>query len=372
MYIILHTAYKEYTLKVLITGDIHNGYGSDKRSLWAMKVIREYAKRNKNPYVLVLGDLFDNRESLRIDTISEVAQFFKEADEVNEQGWIIFPGNHDMFLRNSWETNSLQFLSDHANIIEKIQKFDLDGRTFWVIPFIHNEEIYMKKVAEVNDLASPDDILLTHVGVNGAVMNQCFLLKNWNIVNFKDTKFKYVFTGHFHNHQVIGGRVIYPGSPVAFRFDEGLVEHGFIELDTTTGNWKFVSTRITADQYGWDAPPDYVTIFDEDLADPDIKDVIKNNNVRVSLTKSHTQNELEDLRKELETHEVSKIVWHKQKEDVVELKLDASQVIQKGILEAYFEHDQPDGINKELLLKLDEEISNTAEEIMLQEEETED
>lgn len=360
-------------MRVLITGDIHNGYGSDKRSLWAMKLIREYAKKNDIPYVLVLGDLFDNRESLRIDVISDISQFFKETDEVYEQGWIAFPGNHDMFLRNSWDVNSLQFLTSHINVIQKIQKFELDKRTFWVVPFIHSEEIYMKKIVEVNKLASPDDILLTHIGVNGAVMNQCFLLKNWNIVQFNDTKFKYVFTGHFHNHQVIKDRVIYPGSPIAFRFDEGLVDHGFIELDITNATWKFIASRPLAEEYGWEAPSDYVTILDEDLSDPNIKDIVKNNNVRVALTKDYTQNELDDFRKSLEDNKATKVAWYKKKEKEKEtLKIDVAQVVQKGILEAYFEHDKPEGINKELLLKLDEEITNIADEIMLQEEEVED
>lgn len=355
-------------MKTLITGDIHNGYGSDKRSLWSMKLMREYADRNKVPHVMVLGDLFDNREALRIDTISDVAQFFKEADTVYNQGWIIFPGNHDMFLRNSWTVNSLQFLEHHTNVIQKIQKFDLDGRTFWVIPFIHNEEVYMKAVAAVSKQASSEDILLTHIGVSGAVMNQCFLLKNWNIVQFKDTVFKYVFTGHFHNHQVIDNKVIYPGSPVAFRFDEGLVDHGFIELDIPTGDWKFISSRKLAIEYGWDTPPDFITITDEDLTDPDIAEIVEHNNVRIALTKSYTQNELETFRKDLESHDVSKVVWYKKKEEQEEIKLDPSQIIQKGILEAYYEHDNPAEISKELLLKLDEEIIEIADEIMSQEE----
>lgn len=354
-------------MKVILTADIHNGYGQDGRAIWSMKVIREYAKNNNIEHIIVLGDLFDDRESLRIDTISEVSLFFKEAANTYNQGWTMFPGNHDMFLRNSWKINSLQFLENYVNLIQSVSKFVLDGKTFWVLPFIHHEDIYMKAVNELSNKATNDDILLTHVGVRGATMNQCFLLKNWNIVTFEKTNFKRVFTGHFHNHQTIG-KVTYPGSPIAFRFDEGLVDHGFIVYDIQANSFEFIDTRKEAAKLGWEAPADFITIVDDtDLSN--FTDIIKNNNVKVTLTKEYTQNELAKFREKLEGLNATKIVWCKQKEEEVaaqNIGIDTDQ--KKNILEVYYDADMPAEINKKLLLKLDDIISAEAEEVALSKE----
>lgn len=354
-------------MKCLITGDIHNGHNSSGDSIWAMKVIREYAKNNGIDHVLVLGDLFDRRDVLQIDVMSEVHEFFRAVAEDYNQGWTIFPGNHDMFLKNSWDVNSLQFLTSYVNLIQDISKFELDGRTFWVLPFVHHEKVYMDIVAELAEKAGPEDVLLTHVGVHGAVMNQCFLLRNWNIVTFNDTKFKRVFTGHFHNHQSINdGKVIYPGSPVAFNFDEGLVDHGFIEYDIGADKWEFINARDISDGLGWESPPDYVTITDEDdVKSDEIKSLIENNNVKVSLTKEYTHNELVEKKKELEDAGINSLKWQKHKIEKIEtLDVDLSDTSEKSMMESFLEYDKPSDVNNKLILKLDNIICSKAEEII--------
>jgi len=359
--------------KILITGDIHNGHESQGRSMFAMKVIREYAKNNGNDTVVVLGDLFDNRESIKIDVISEVSTFFNSAKNVYNQNWIIFPGNHDMFLRNSWDINSLSFLHSDANVVSKTVKFKIDDQTFWILPFIHHEDVYMDAVKQINDQASEDDVLLTHIGVNSAIMNECFLLKNWNTVSFIGTKFKRVFTGHFHNHQTIDDRVTYPGSPIAFRFDEGLVEHGFLEYDIDNNKFEFIKTLEQASKFGFKAPPDYITILDDDididnlqLKDQD-SNLISNNNIRVSLGRDYTSNELSTIRALLlDKYNANRVVWHKSKkkeDDEVPDNLNAELTSGKPILEVFYEHDKPDGIDKVLLMKLDSMIVEAAERV---------
>lgn len=348
-------------MKVLITADIHNGHRTGD-SLWAMKVIREYAHKNNIDYILALGDVFDNRESLYISTISEVYEFFKEAAEKYDQGWLIFPGNHDMFLRNSWKVNSLQFLDHYTNIASDISYFNMGGRKFWILPFIHHETTYMQVVDEINSKATEEDIMLTHIGVSGAVMNQCFLHKNWGIVTYKDTKFAKVFAGHFHIHQETDN-VVYPGSPIAFNFDEGLADHGFLEYDIKNNDYKFIDTRKTAREWGWEEPPDFVILTDElDLKSDEIKGIIKGNNVKVVLTKEHTQNELSDLRGHLEESGSNKVAWQKKKEDISLDDATAEEITTKSVMETFFEKDNPAGYHKELLLKLDKIICKDAEE----------
>ena len=66
------------------------------------------------------------------------------------------------------DANVAAFLNEHfvSIKVDREERPDLD-------------DIYMKAVNELSTKASSDDILLTHVGVRGATMNQSFLLKNW-------------------------------------------------------------------------------------------------------------------------------------------------------------------------------------------------
>ena len=217
--------------KILITADVHFGLsGKLDDILWAMRTMREYAHNHKISTVCVLGDLFHDRESLNIEALSKSYQFFEEAHSKYNQNWIVFPGNHDMYLRNNWEINSLQTLERVAQVVEDIKLIKIDGRRFWIVPFVHYESVYMKILKAIEEKWKPGDVLLTHVGVNNATLNECYLLKHWSIVDFDQSKFDRVFTGHFHCHQNVGANqnVWYPGSPIPFRFDEGMVPHGFL------------------------------------------------------------------------------------------------------------------------------------------------
>ena len=219
--------------KIAITADIHFGVpGRLADTIWGCKVLREYCRAAEIDTVVVLGDLFHDRRALDIETLSHVALFFEETSESPyDQRWIVFPGNHDMFLRHSWQINSLQILRRHLTVIEDLKILQLDDVRFWVLPFITHEKSYKRVLSRIYKQARPEDYLLTHIGVCNAVMNTCFLLQNWSVITFQDAPFKGVYAGHFHNKQQIGDNVWYPGSLIPFKFDEGDVAHGFYCLE---------------------------------------------------------------------------------------------------------------------------------------------
>jgi len=153
----------------------------------------------------------------------------------------------------------------------------------------------MEVINKINLKASKEDVLITHIGVNGATLNECFLLKNWNIVDFKDTIFKKIFTGHFHCYQSLDDRVYYPGSPIPFKFDEGVVDHGFIIYDTEDNSINFIKIREVAKEFSNYLPPDFITILDVDLDKN--KHWCKGNNVKLIITEDKTSNEIMEMKK---------------------------------------------------------------------------
>lgn len=310
--------------KFIILADVHLGVqGRLQDTLWALRVTREYAKRNSIKYVYVAGDLFHDRKSLDIDVLNAGYCFFKETRQEYDQEWVTSPGNHDMFLKHSWDVNSLIPMSDHLTVINDVKILKFDDVRFWVVPFIYFERAYMRVIDKISEQCQPGDNLLTHVGVRGAELNSCFLLKDWSIVDFENTPFERVYTGHFHTHQKVGKKVWYPGSLIPFKFDEGDVDHGFLVYDTEKRDHVFKNIWDLGAKYfpTESAPPQYHTFLDEFLLDKEPDDV-KNCVVRIMATRDHTADEKSQTKNRLMSMGARSVRWMKFKEKAITPKAD--------------------------------------------------
>jgi hypothetical protein len=283
--------------------------------------MREYCKNFGIDTVLVLGDLYHNRQAIEIDVNSAAFQFFEETKEEYKQNWIVFPGNHDMFLRHSWDINSLTALRKHMTVIEDVSILQLDNRRFWIVPFITYEKSYMRVISKIvnhKEFRPNEDSLLTHIGVRGATLNTCFLLKDWSIIDFKYAPFHRVYTGHFHSKQQIGENIWYPGSPIPFKFDEGDVPHGFYDYDLEEDTHKFINIWKAGAKFlpNSSPPPQFITISDEDVYNKSDIDV-DNCMTRVALHRDYTADEKMAIKKKLLAMGARDVRWMdvKQKEN---------------------------------------------------------
>ena len=287
--------------KVLMLADAHIGVPNRTSDIfWALRCAREYAKQNSIDTVLVLGDLFHDRQAIGVDTMCSAHNFLSDTKHKYGQNWVVFPGNHDMFLKHSWEVNSLIPFSGLITLINGIKCLKIEEVNFWILPFISSESAYMNVLSKLETKIGPDDVLLTHIGVRNASLNTCFLLDHWTVVDFSESKFKQVYTGHFHNYQQVGNNVWYPGSLIPFNFSEGDVEHGFLEYDLDTRTHKFVDIwECGADYFPEEAaPPQYNTLHDSLLAEKGSADVA-GRALRVALTRDYTANEQAEMRAKL-------------------------------------------------------------------------
>jgi len=288
--------------RIGITADIHFGVpGRTEDILWACRTMREYCTQYGIDTMLVLGDLYHNRQVIEIDINSQVCRFFEETKEEYNQNWIVFPGNHDMFLRHSWNVNSLTALRRHLTVIEDVKILQLEDRRFWILPFITHEKAYMrvlKAIVKHPEFRPNEDNLLTHIGIRGATLNTCFLLKDWSVIDFERFPFHRVYTGHFHSKQQIGENVWYPGSPIPFKFDEGDVSHGFYVYDLEADSHKFINIWKAGAKFFPDEipPPQFMTIPDSSLND---ELIVKDCMVRVSLSRDYTIDEKTSIKEKL-------------------------------------------------------------------------
>jgi DNA repair exonuclease SbcCD nuclease subunit len=346
-------------MKLIITADIHIGVpGKLEDIMWALERVRQHCIVNEIKHWINLGDLFHDREVINIRDLYTINKFF---EQLKKDGitFYTFPGNHDMFLRNSWDINSIAPLGNVIKSYDKISQLKLGGIRFWILPFIHYETKYMEALAKLEKVHKPGDVLLTHIGVKSSILNSCFLLKSWSLVNFEQSAFDRVYTGHYHIHQQVGHNVWYPGDLIPFKQDEGDVDHGFFVFDTDTRTHEFVSIWAGADLEDKATPPQFRTIDDSILLLLRPEDV-KNNIVRIELTKEYTHDAKIEIKTHLESLGARDVRWmgatSKEAKESVELgkaaTTNATDLFNKCVEE---DEDGTKELDKVLLLQLNAE-----------------
>lgn len=347
--------------KVIITADIHLGIANRTNDImWALNNIQRYAIENNIDTVLVLGDLFHDRFSLDIEVLSVAHKFFKKCRELGQQ-WIVFPGNHDMYLKYSWDINSLECLDGLITLIDSVKLLRINGYRYWVVPFIFHENAYLKVINHISEYCEEGDQLLTHIGINSAVLNVCFQLEHWKMINLESTPFSKIWTGHFHVHQDVG-KVTYPGGPIPFKFDEGNVDHGFIVYEHGSETYEFVNLF----EYGHEPrPPMFLTVAEQDINNL-TQDEVSNNNIRIAFTDNCTESEKDSALKLLSDRGARSVRPIMPKPNL-ELKKANEFNINSGYdLFANWldlESDNIGNLNRNLLLSLNQEIVLESDDI---------
>lgn len=356
--------------KILMTADNHFGVpGRLNDILWSKRVMREYAHRHDIDLTLGLGDLFHDRSSLSIDALCACCDYYEETRDKYNQREVWFVGNHDMFLKHSWNINSLRPMRGLVEVIDTVKILEIEGVRFWILPFIHFESAYMKVLARIEAQYQPGDVLLTHVGTFGATKNICFLLKDWNQVSFDSSPFDQVYTGHFHIPQQVGRNVWYPGSPIPFKADEGDCQHGFLVYDLEKRTHEFKDIWELGKLYFPDEapPPNYITIPEESINNIE-PDIALNNILRVAATREYTPNETKAIEDHLKKLGARSVRWVNiaGEEEVKKMRLDLEESDRRDMFELWLDADKDtvtdSNLNLALLRQLNSDVVKEADE----------
>ena len=335
--------------KIVLTGDVHVGLTLDD-NMWSLRTIRDYMANNNIKNCCVLGDLFHDRFKTTHDASTQSYAFFKEIKAKYNQNWLTFPGNHDMALKNSWDVTSLRQFSDVMDVRHTVEFLTIDDQRYIIIPFVHLEDSYMKLVKAILKKAKDTDIILTHIGVKGATLNECFLLKNWSVVDFSNIVQK-VYTGHFHCHQQIGENLWYPGSPIPFRYDEGVVDHGFLVYDTDTKTHEFIKIFDIGDQLT--RPPDFITMMDDSITYT--SEICDKNNIRIILNRDYAREELLQMREKLIEAGAKSVAWLRTRTEEISVDNDVS-VGKVDLFQMWLDNDKPKHLDLEYVKEINEQV----------------
>ena len=272
--------------KIAILTDLHFGY---KEGTSQSKSMYQYIKsclneiKNQNiDSVFILGDLFDNRESINFLTIKNTYENFIQPIIDNNLKVYIIAGNHDCYYKNTNEVYSVELLFKHIKNLHLVKNYGeeiiLNNTNILLMPWI-NSENYETNMKIIND--SNSDYLMGHFEINGFTMVRGIKCSN-GISQDIFNKFKKVFSGHFHLRES-KGNITYIGTPYEKDWNDHCSPKGYTILDLENGNIEFINNEnnyFVTIEYNENA-----TIDEKTLENKEIKLIINNINKQSDLDK---------------------------------------------------------------------------------------
>lgn len=236
-------------MKLAILGDTHFGMRSDNVTfhhhykMFYENVFFPYLEDNKIKTVIQLGDLFDRRKFVNYRTLHLSKQYFfnRFSKAFNPIRMHTFPGNHDIFYRNTVEVNSIQLvLSEYIthgfiHVYSKPQTVEFDGLMVDFIPWIckDNEQQIKDFMAQ-----SKSQVCFGHFEVQGFEMEKGHICVE-GMLREDLAKYEMVISGHFH-HKSSDGHIFFVGAPGEMTWADYNDSRGFHIFDTDTRELEFI------------------------------------------------------------------------------------------------------------------------------------
>jgi len=239
-------------MKIVLISDIHFGIKkSDKIFLenqlnFFKNELIPYMQNNNLTTMAILGDLFDTRNSLNSYMKSEVYKLFEYINDQKIKVYI-FPGNHDIYFRNTINVHSLDFLKKFENVtvIEDIELRTIENRQILFVPWRVDYNDFKRRVANKNFHC---DICLGHFDIIGFPYNNHQICEDGIETNILLNNYSLTFSGHFHKRNVykLGNEeVIMIGSPFQQNRGDKNDERGFCVLNLEDLKYEFINSKET-------------------------------------------------------------------------------------------------------------------------------
>lgn len=260
-------------MKVALISDLHFGikksdlkFQKSQLAFFEKQLVEELKMRDIKD-IFVLGDVFDTRQAVNVQTNNTVLKLFKDTFKDFDIKMIV--GNHDLYYTDTTEVNSLKQLDllPNVTVYEKPETLDIGGHYVTFLPWITDYK---------NVEFEPSEFCFAHMDVAGFMMDKYNMCSNGVSVKKLAENFMHVYTGHFHTRskKMIGNCDIqYIGSPYQLtRIDAGQ-DRGCTILDLDTNETELIVNEKSIK---------YVKITYPDVPE-NIEDVVSNNIVDIDI-----------------------------------------------------------------------------------------
>jgi len=273
---------------VAIFSDLHLGvYGNsekwhDTALKWTDWIINELNQK-KIKDILFLGDFFDNRTEISVQTIHIASQIIENFKNFN---LFMIIGNHDAYYKNRSDVHSLGLVRGYDNItlIDKNLEFEAFNKRFLMVPWNNN---------------IPDnsyDYIFGHFEIQTFKMNNYTVCNHGlNPLHMLSNATNAIFSGHFHNRnskKYKEGNIHYVGSCFPLDFSDEANIKGYHILDVESGSLDFFKNEVS---------PQFVKTYISKIKSLDV-DSIKNNIVKLVVDE-----EVDDVKLEKVTNLLNKL-----------------------------------------------------------------
>jgi DNA repair exonuclease SbcCD nuclease subunit len=273
---------------VAIFSDLHLGvYGNsekwhDTALKWTDWIINELNQK-KIKDILFLGDFFDNRTEISVQTIHIASQIIEKFKNFN---LFMIIGNHDAYYKNRSDVHSLGLVRGYNNItlIDKNLEFEAFNKRFLMVPWNNN---------------IPDnsyDYIFGHFEIQTFKMNNYTVCNHGlNPLDMLSNGANAIFSGHFHNRnskKYKEGNIHYVGSCFPLDFSDEANIKGYHILDVENGSLNFFENEVS---------PRFIKTYISKIKSLDVKS-IKNNIVKLVVDE-----EVDDVKLEKVTNLLNKL-----------------------------------------------------------------
>lgn len=199
-------------MNIALVGDVHLGIKNgnhifhDYLTEKIEHMLFEISKTNITD-VYWLGDFFDNRRALPVNIINWCMTTFPDLLSKYQLTAHIIAGNHDTYYLTTNKFSSLDIFNGFNNI--NIYKSPVTIDNITLVPWINKENI--TETIELLKSTDKNNYVLGHFELNGFKMYQNSIVYNNGIDLSILSKFKHVYSGHFH-HQSNIDNIDYIGS----------------------------------------------------------------------------------------------------------------------------------------------------------------
>lgn len=235
---------------VAIVSDIHFGVNKNSELFLnsSIKFFTEefvpYLKAENISTILILGDVFDNRNNINVRINDEVYNLF--INVLNEFKIYILIGNHDIYYKTSNDVHSLKLLNhlENVEVIDKVCNIELFGVNTMFCPWVfdYNDPQLVSAFEE-----STSDVLFGHFDIVGFSLNST-RVSTEGLKSDVFHGFKKVFSGHYHtpSSKKFGKtEIVYVGSPYQMTRNDKNETKGFIILDLKSLKYQRVANTVS-------------------------------------------------------------------------------------------------------------------------------
>lgn len=253
--------------KIWILSDTHFGVKNSSKKWedimkkWMDDFFFPLIKENvqENDILIHLGDVFDNRSSVCLSTMSLAINFFERLSD-NFKEILVLCGNHDAYYTNNNEITSIDCLKHIKNVkvIKEEYIYNIFNKNLMFISW--NEDN-----SRFNNIRGDVDYIFCHSEFNGCILNSSNVKSEngFEITNVKkDIK---VYSGHIH-HRHKHKNITYVGSPYHLTQNDRGNTKGVYVINMDNGKEVFYKNEVT---------PQFMRIKYDDIVDKSVEEYKK-------------------------------------------------------------------------------------------------